>query len=102
MSRDALPLDVIHSFADSETERLWVTGRTRRLPPEIVRRALRKLTAIDAATAIDVLRVPPGNRLHELKGDRAGQWSVAINEQWRVCFRFLDGDALDVEICDYH
>jgi len=93
---------VIRSFADSETERLWVTGKTRRLPPDIVRRALRKLTAIDAATALEVLRVPKSNRLHELKEDRAGQWSVSINDQWRVCFRFVDADAHDVEIVDYH
>ncbi len=93
---------MIHSFADRETEQLWITGRSRRMPSDIARRALRKLTAIDAANTVDVLRVPPGNRLHELKGDRAGQWSVAINDHWRVGFRFIDGDAHDVEICDYH
>jgi proteic killer suppression protein len=93
---------VIRTFADKETERCWVTGTSRRLPPEVVRRALRKLSAIDAAPTLDSLRVPPGNRLHALSGDRAGQWSVSVNEQWRVCFRFEDGDAYGVEICDYH
>lgn len=67
-----------------------------------MRRALRNLSAIDAAPTVDSLRVPPGNRLHVLSGDRAGQWSVSVDAQWRVCFRFEDGDAYDVEICDYH
>lgn len=93
---------MIRSFADRETERLWVTGATRRLPPDVTRRALRKLSAIDAATTVETLRVPPGNRLEMLSGDRGGQWSIRINDQWRVCFRFADGDADDVEICDYH
>ncbi|MFN2323366.1 MAG: type II toxin-antitoxin system RelE/ParE family toxin [Trueperaceae bacterium] len=93
---------MIHSFADKETERFWVTGSTRRLPPDVTRRALRKLSTIDAATTVETLRVPPGNRLERLSGDRTGPWSIRINDQWRVCFRFADGDAHDVEVCDYH
>ena len=93
---------MIKTFADKQTEQFWVSGKLRRLPPDIARRALRKLSAIDAAPEIDVLRVPPGNRLHALDGDRAGQHSVSVNDQWRICFRFEDGDAYDVEICDYH
>ena len=93
---------MIRTFADKQTEQFWVTGRIRRLPPDIARRALRKLSAIDAAAEVEVLRVPPGNRLHPLEGDRAGQHSISVNDQWRICFRFEDGDAYDVEICDYH
>jgi toxin HigB-1 len=93
---------VIRSFADKDTERLWVTGKLGRLPSEIQRRALRKLSAIDAADHVETLRVPPGNRLHALEGDRAGQHSISVNDQWRICFRFEEGDAYDVEVCDYH
>jgi len=93
---------VIRSFADKRTERLWVNGTERRLPPDIARRAVRKLSAVDAATTIDDLRVPPGNRLHARDGDRIGQPSVSINDRWRVCFRFEDGDAYEVEVCDDH
>ncbi|HEY5467919.1 MAG TPA: type II toxin-antitoxin system RelE/ParE family toxin [Coriobacteriia bacterium] len=93
---------MIRTFADKQTEQLWVTGKIRRLPPDIARRALRKLSAIDAAAEVEVLRVPPGNRLHLLDGDRAGQQSISVNDQWCVRFRFEDGDAYGVEICDYH
>jgi len=93
---------VIRSFKDQRTEQLWVNGTERRFPPDIARRAVRKLSAVDAATTIDDLRVPPGNRLHSLDGDRTGQHAVSINDQWRVCFRFEDGDAYEVEVCDYH
>ena len=93
---------VIRSFADKRTEQLWVNGTERRLPPDIARRAVRKLSAVDAATTIDDLRVPPGNWLHALEGDRIGQLAVYVNDQWRVCFRFEDGDAYEVEVCDYH
>jgi len=93
---------VIKSFADKRTEQLWVTGAIGRLPPEIGRRALRKLSAVDAAGSVETLRVPPGNRLHALEGDRAGQHSISANDQRRICFRFETGDAYDVEICDYH
>ena len=93
---------MIKTFADKQTEEFYVTGKSRRLPPDIARRALRKLTALDAAQLVEYLRVPPGNRLHALEGNRAGQHSVSVNDQWRICFRFEDGDAYDVEICDYH
>ena len=95
-------LVMIVSFADRQTEQFWISGRCRRLPADILRRALRKMAAVDAAPDLDSLRVPPGNRLHALEGDRAGQYSISINDQWRICFRFADGDAHDVEICDYH
>jgi toxin HigB-1 len=93
---------MIRSFADAETERLFVTGRSRRLPREIMRRAAMRLRQLDAATRIDDLRLPPSNRLEALKGDRAGRHSIRINDQWRICFRFADGDAFEVEIVDYH
>jgi len=79
-----------------------VTGKTRRFPPDIVRRALLKLEQIDAATTLSDLRVPPSNRLHALGSDREGQYSISVNDQWRICFLFEDGKAYDVEVCDYH
>jgi proteic killer suppression protein len=93
---------MIRSFADAETERLFHSGRSRRLPPDILRRAARRLWQLDAATATADLREPPSNQLEALQGDRKGQHSIRINRQWRVCFRFTDGDAYDVEITDYH
>jgi len=93
---------VIKTFADRRTEEFWVSGKFRGLPPNIAGRALRKLSALDAAIVVGDLRVPPGNRLHTLAGDRAGQHAISVNDQWRICFRFEDGDAYDVEICDYH
>jgi len=93
---------VIRSFASSETERFFTTGKSRRLPPEIRRRAAMRLIQLNAATTLDDLRFPPSNRLEALKRDRRGQWSIRINDQWRVCFRFEGGDAFDVEIVDYH
>lgn len=93
---------VIRSFASAETERLFTSGKSRRLPPDILRRAAMRLTQLHAATALDDLRQPQSNRLEALGGDRSGQWSIRINDQWRLCFRFEDGDALDVEIIDYH
>lgn len=93
---------MIASFADSRTGELYRSGRSRVYPPEIIRRALRKLDMLDAATTLDDLRVPPGNRLHALEGSRFGQHAIAINDQWRICFRFVEGDAHDVEIIDYH
>ena len=93
---------MIVSFADRTTEDLFVTGRSHRFPSEIVKRAIRKLDALDAASTIEDLAVPPGNRLHSLEGNRKGQYSISINDQWRICFRFIDGDATDVEITDYH
>jgi proteic killer suppression protein len=93
---------MIRSFADRLTERLFQRERVRGLPPALLRVALRKLVQLDAATVLDDLRVPPGNRLEKLRGDRAGQHSIRINDQWRICFRWRDGDAFDVEIVDYH
>ena len=95
-------LFVIRSFASSETERFFATGKSRRLPPEIRARAAMRLTQLNAATTINDLRFPPSNRLEVLKHDRKGQWSMRINDQWRICFRFERGDAIDVEITDYH
>lgn len=93
---------MIKTFADRHTQELYATGRSRRFPPEILRRATRKLEYIDLATGLDDLRVPPSNRLHELERDRQGQYSISINDQWRICFRFIDGDAYEVEVTDYH
>ena len=93
---------MIESFASSQTERLFATGKSRRLPPDILRRAVMRLTQLEAATAVDDLRLPPSNRLEALGGDRAGQWSIRINDQWRVCFRWTADGAEDVEIVDYH
>ena len=93
---------MIRSFADRLTERLFQRERVRGLPAAMLRVALRKLVQLDAATVLDDLRVPPGNRLEKLRGDRAGQHSIRINDQWRICFRWRDGDAFDVEIVDYH
>ncbi|HEU0187465.1 MAG TPA: type II toxin-antitoxin system RelE/ParE family toxin [Gallionellaceae bacterium] len=93
---------MIRSFADTETERLFATGKSRRLPSEIVHRAIMRLAQLDAATRVEDLRMPPSNRLEGLSGKRAGQWSIRINDQWRICFRFVEGDAIDVEVADYH
>ena len=93
---------MIRSFAGRETELVWRGVRSRRLPAEMQRVALRKLVMIAAAGRIEDLRVPPGNRLEALRGDREGQWSIRVNDQWRICFRWENGDAWNVEICDYH
>jgi toxin HigB-1 len=93
---------VIKTFADGHTQALYETGQTRRFPPTIAKRAVRRLEYLDLATALEDLRVPPSNRLHKLTGDRVGQSAIAINQQWRICFRWVDGDAYDVEITDYH
>jgi len=94
---------VIKTFADRHTRELYATGKSKRFPPDITKRAARKLEYIDLATRLDDLKVPPGNRLpHELERDRSGQHSISVNDQWRICFRFVDGDAYDVEITDYH
>lgn len=93
---------MIRSFASSDTRLLFETGQNKELPPDILRRALRKLELIDNAMTLLDLRLPPGNRLHALAGNRAGQHAVSINDQWRVCFRFADDGVYDVEICDYH
>ena len=93
---------MILSFASAETEHFFATGKSRRLPSEIQTRAAMRLTQLNAATTINDLRLPQSNRLEALRGDRKGQWSIRINEQWRVCFRFERSDAFDVEIVDYH
>jgi toxin HigB-1 len=93
---------MIRSFVGKEAERLFHREPVRRLPPTLLRVALRKLVQLDAATRLDDLRIPPGNRLEALRGARAGQYSIRINDQWRVCFRWHDGDAFDAEIVDYH
>jgi toxin HigB-1 len=114
---------MIRSFADAETERFFATGKTQKLPRDILRRAAPKsglpdfgtprcrnrhsrfrlrLRQLDAATRIEDLRLPPSNRLAALKGNRVGQHSIRINNQWRVCFRFSNSDAFDVEIADYY
>jgi toxin HigB-1 len=93
---------MIVSFADRETARIWAGERSRRLPPEIQPAALRKLRLVHAAGRLEDLRVPPGNRLEALAGNRAGRHSIRINDQWRICFRWVEGGAEDVEIVDYH
>jgi toxin HigB-1 len=93
---------MIVSFADGETHKIWQGLRSRRLPFDIQSVALRKLRLLNAARRFDDLRIPPGNRLEALKRDRAGQWSIRINDQWRICFRWTQGGAEEVEIADYH
>lgn len=93
---------MIRSFADAETERIWTGRRSRKLPSDIQAVALRKLRLLNQARALADLRVPPGNRLEALKGDRQGQHSIRINDQWRICFIWSDGGASNVEILDYH
>jgi toxin HigB-1 len=93
---------MIKTFADRHTQEIYVTGTSRRIPPELAARAVRKLEYIDLAVRLEDLKVPPGNRLHALQRDRRGQHAIAINDQYRICFCFVDGDAYDVEITDYH
>jgi len=93
---------VIRNFADRETERLAREGRSRRIPADIQGRAMQRIGQIALAGSLEDLRFPPSNRLEQLRGGRAGQWSIRINDQWRLCFRFVNGDAFDVEIVDYH
>ena len=93
---------MIKSFRDKETEKVFLRQFSRRLPPDLQRVAQRKLAMLDAAERLDDLRVPPGNRLEKLSGDRAGQYSIRISDRWRVCFEWIEGDAYEVEIVDYH
>jgi toxin HigB-1 len=93
---------VIRSFRNRKTERLFSGIVPRSLPADIAERAVRKLFLIDTVTRLEDLRVPPGNRLEALKGDRSGQHSIRVNDQWRVCFVWREGSAYDVEFCDYH
>lgn len=93
---------MIKTFKDRDTERLFSRKPVKRLGADVQRVALRKLRMLDAATVLEDLRVPPANRLEKLKGDRAGQFSIRVNQQWRVCFVWRSGHAFDVEIVDYH
>lgn len=93
---------MIKNFADKHTQNLYLTGKSQKISPALLKRAIRKLEYIDLAASPDDLKTPPGNRLHILKGGRAGQYSISVNDQWRICFRFIDRDAYDVEITDYH
>lgn len=93
---------MIKSCADKETRAIFDRKRVRHLPPDIHKRAHRKLLTIHAAEALEDTNVPPGNKLHSLDGDRAGQHAIRINDQWRICFRWQDGHAHDVGITDYH
>lgn len=93
---------MIRSFADREAEKIWRGQRSRRLPADIQQVARRKLRMLNAAAVLEDLRIPPANRLEALKGERKGQYSIRINDQWRVCFRWREGEARDVEIVDYH
>ncbi|MGB7980209.1 MAG: type II toxin-antitoxin system RelE/ParE family toxin [Candidatus Nanopelagicales bacterium] len=93
---------MIRSFGNDATERLWSRHRSKELDPRIERVALRKLAMLDAAETLKDLRVPPGNRLEALRGDRVGQHSIRINQQWRICFTWTDAGPQDVQIVDYH
>ena len=93
---------VIRSFRDKDTERLFHREPVKKWGPDVQRLGLRKLRMLDAATALEDLKSPPGNRLEKLAGDRAGQWSIRVNQQWRICFEWKGNDAYQVEIVDYH
>jgi proteic killer suppression protein len=93
---------MIKTFADKSTAAIFQGYFVRKLPTEIQQTARRKLKQIDVVATVDALRIPPGNRLEPLKGNRLGQWSIRINDQWRICFHWEGGDAFDVEIADYH
>lgn len=93
---------MIRSFRDRETAKIWAGETSRRLPGDIQEASLRKLRLLNRGSMLDDLRVPPGNRLEALSGDRKGQHSIRINQQCRICFRWSDGGCDDVEICDYH
>ncbi len=93
---------MIKTFKDDETQKIYQRQRSSELPADIQEVALRKLRMINNAVSIDDLRVPPANRLEKLSGDRAGQWSIRINDQWRVCFRWEGSNAYEVETTDYH
>lgn len=93
---------MIKTFADRHTQELYETGKSKWFPPEIWEMALRRLEYLDLAVRVDDLKVPPSNRLHKLERDRSGQYSISVNDQWRICFRFVEGDAYEVELTDYH
>jgi proteic killer suppression protein len=93
---------MIAGCRDADTERLWKTGRCKRLPARLIRQAMKKLYILNAALALENLTVPPGNRLEKLRGNQEGQHSIRINDQCRICFVWRDGNAHDVEVVDYH
>ena len=93
---------MIQSFADAETALIWSGRRSRRLPADIQAVALRKLRLLNQARVLSDLRAPPGNRLEALKGERAGEYSIRVNDQWRICFNWREGGPADVQIVDYH
>jgi proteic killer suppression protein len=93
---------VLQSFSDKDTERVWRRERVPKLHPDLQRVALRKIAILDAAESLSDLRVPPGNRLEKLGGDRSGQHSIRVNDQWRICFRWTKAGPEDVSIADYH
>jgi proteic killer suppression protein len=93
---------MVRSFRDQRTENIFRRQRVKGFSQDVQRAALRKLVTLDAAESLDDLRVPPGNRLEKLKGDRKGQYSIRVNDQWRICFVWTDGDAYDVVITDFH
>ncbi len=93
---------MIKSFADSETEKIFNREFSRKLPPDIQRNARRKLDLLNVANVLNDMRIPPGNRLEKLVGDRDGQHSIRVNQRWRICFIWRNGEAYDVEIVDYH
>jgi toxin HigB-1 len=93
---------MIKSFKDKEAQQVFHRQPSRKLPPELQRVALRKLRMLNRAQTLEDLRIPPGNRLEALKGDRQGQYSIRINERWRLCFIWSDGNSSEVEIVDYH
>ena len=93
---------MIKTFADKNSQQIYIKGKSKRIAPDIIKRAIRHLEYLDLATGLEDLKVPPSNRLHALKGDRKGQHAISINDQWRICFRYVDGDAYEVEITDYH
>jgi proteic killer suppression protein len=93
---------VIRNFKDKETQKIFERQRSRKLPSDIQQVALRKLRMLNRAETLQDLRVPPANRLERLVGNRNGQYSIRINDQWRICFEWQEGNALNVEIVDYH
>ena len=93
---------MIRGFKDKETQKLFMGRRSRAVSGQAVRRAQLKLAQLDQVESVEELKIPPGNRLHALGGDRKGQWAIRINDQYRICFRFEDGNAYEVEATDYH
>jgi proteic killer suppression protein len=93
---------MIKTFADNHTRDIYIKGKSKRITPDLIKRAIRRLEYLILATCLEDLKVPLSNKLHKLKGDRKGQYTISINDQWRICFKFLDGDAYEAEVTDYH